>query len=61
MVKWQVSFPGRIKSADSKQQISLLNDIYKQIILLIDHQGMYFDKKEMDKVFEETVKQKIKE
>jgi AbiV family abortive infection protein len=55
----KISFPDRIKLKDAKQQISLLNDIYKEIVFLIKHQGMYFDKQQMDKVLDEVTKQKI--
>jgi AbiV family abortive infection protein len=55
----KVSFPDRIKLKDAKRQMSLLNDIYKEIIFLIKHQGMYFDKPQMDEVLDESVQQKI--
>jgi AbiV family abortive infection protein len=56
----RVSYPNLIKSIDANQQISLLNDIYKEIALRLAVQKRYFDIKKMDDLFGNPLTYRLK-
>ena len=58
-IKGRISTPSIIKQKDAQQQVSLLNDIFLDIILRADYQGMYFDTPGMDKVMDNALKRKL--
>jgi AbiV family abortive infection protein len=58
-IKGRISSPWMIKEKDARQQISLLNDIFLEIIVKADYQGMYFDIRGMDKLMTSSLKKKL--
>jgi AbiV family abortive infection protein len=55
----RIYHPGMLKEKDARQQISLLNDIFREIIFLEKHQGMYWDSHEMNAILKGQVENKI--